>query len=112
MQDGPLGIRFGKFNLPERSVFLMADLEPADYVSAFPSGMNVAATWDRNLARARGEAMGAENKAKGVDVQLGPVCGPLGRAPEGGRNWVSEIEGLIRVAALTRSRKDLVPIRT
>jgi len=31
--------------------------------------------------------MGAEHKAKGVTVQLGPVAGPLGRAPEGGRNW-------------------------
>ena len=90
----------------------MPDLGPADYVSAFPSGMNVAATWDRNLARARGEAMGAENKAKGVDVQLGPVCGPLGRAPEGGRNWVSEIADISRVPALTGSRKDSVPTHT
>lgn len=31
--------------------------------------------------------MGAEHRGKGVDVQLGPVAGPLGRAPEGGRNW-------------------------
>lgn len=31
--------------------------------------------------------MGAEHRMKGVDVQLGPVAGPLGRAPEGGRNW-------------------------
>lgn len=31
--------------------------------------------------------MGAEHAAKGVDVQLGPVAGPLGRSPEGGRNW-------------------------
>ena len=31
--------------------------------------------------------MGAEHKGKGVDIQLGPVAGPLGRAPEGGRNW-------------------------
>jgi beta-glucosidase len=31
--------------------------------------------------------MGAEHRAKGVDVQLGPVAGPLGRVPEGGRNW-------------------------
>jgi hypothetical protein len=31
--------------------------------------------------------MGSEHKAKGVTVQLGPVAGPLGRAPEGGRNW-------------------------
>jgi len=31
--------------------------------------------------------MGSEHRGKGVDVQLGPVAGPLGRAPEGGRNW-------------------------
>lgn len=31
--------------------------------------------------------MGAEHAGKGVDVQLGPVAGPLGRSPEGGRNW-------------------------
>jgi beta-glucosidase len=28
-----------------------------------------------------------EHRGKGVDVQLGPVAGPLGRAPAGGRNW-------------------------
>jgi beta-glucosidase len=33
--------------------------------------------------------MGMEHRGKGVDVQLGPVCGPLGRIAEGGRNWVS-----------------------
>lgn len=31
--------------------------------------------------------MGEENKIKGVDVLLGPVAGPIGRAPVGGRNW-------------------------
>lgn len=31
--------------------------------------------------------MGVENRKKGVDISLGPVAGPLGRAPEGGRNW-------------------------
>ena len=31
--------------------------------------------------------MGEEHRGKGVDVQLGPVAGPLGRSPEGGRNW-------------------------
>ena len=69
MQDSPLGVRF------------------ADYVSAFPSGVNVAATWSRALAMGRGAAMGIEHRNKGVDVQLGPVAGPLGRSPEGGRNW-------------------------
>jgi beta-glucosidase-like glycosyl hydrolase len=37
--------------------------------------------------KTRGNAMGSEHRGKGVDVQLGPVAGPLGRAPEGGRNW-------------------------
>ena len=59
----------------------------ADYNSVFPAGVNVAATFDRGLAYARGAAMGAEHRGKGVDVQLGPVAGPLGRSPEGGRNW-------------------------
>ena len=31
--------------------------------------------------------MGEEHKGKGVNVLLGPVAGPLGRTPEGGRNW-------------------------
>lgn len=31
--------------------------------------------------------MGAEHREKGSDVMLGPVAGPLGRSPEGGRNW-------------------------
>ncbi len=31
--------------------------------------------------------MGAEFKAKGVNVALGPVAGPLGRVARGGRNW-------------------------
>jgi beta-glucosidase-like glycosyl hydrolase len=69
MQDSPVGIRF------------------TDLSSVFSSGQTVAATFDRGLLYARGYAMGTEHKAKGVTVQLGPVAGPLGRSPEGGRNW-------------------------
>jgi len=69
MQDSPLGVRDTDFN------------------SAFPAGVTIAATWDRSLFYQRGFDMGSEHKGKGVDVQLGPVVGPLGRAPEGGRNW-------------------------
>ncbi|RAL59327.1 hypothetical protein DID88_006932 [Monilinia fructigena] len=69
MQDSPVGVRFADFN------------------SVFSSGQSVAATFDRGLMYARGYAMGQEHKAKGVTVQLGPVAGPLGRAPQGGRNW-------------------------
>ncbi|RII19993.1 hypothetical protein CUC08_Gglean001392 [Alternaria sp. MG1] len=69
MQDSPLGIRF------------------ADYVSAFPAGGTIAGSWDRGEFYQRGYQMGQEHRAKGVDVQLGPVVGPLGRNPKGGRNW-------------------------
>ncbi|PIA91721.1 putative beta-glucosidase A [Cercospora beticola] len=69
MQDSPLGVRDTDFN------------------SAFQAGVSIAATWDRALLYQRGYDMGTEHKLKGVDVQLGPVVGPLGTAPEGGRNW-------------------------
>lgn len=69
LQDSPLGVRF------------------ANPVTAFPAGINAGATWDRELMRARGAAMGAEAKGLGVNVQLGPVGGPLGKNPNGGRNW-------------------------
>lgn len=69
LQDSPLGVRF------------------ADWVSAFPSGQTTAATWDRTLMYQRGVAMAEEHKGKFIDVQLGPVAGPMGRAPAGGRNW-------------------------
>jgi len=69
MQDSPLGIRF------------------ADYVSAFPAGGTIAASWDRGEFYRRGYQMGTEHRKKGIDVQLGPVIGPLGRNPKGGRNW-------------------------
>lgn len=45
--------------------------------------------------------MGAEHRGKGVDAQLGPVAGPLGRSPEGGRNW----EGFRSAADLTDCAK-------
>ncbi|ORY79998.1 beta-1,4-glucosidase [Protomyces lactucae-debilis] len=69
LQDAPLGVRF------------------ADYVTAFPALSQVAKTWDRSLFRAHAVAMGEEFKGKGANVQLGPVCGPLGTFAEGGRNW-------------------------
>ncbi|KUJ20982.1 beta-glucosidase 1 precursor [Mollisia scopiformis] len=69
MQDSPVGVR------------------DTDWNSVFSSGQSVAATFDRGLMYQRGYAMGQEHKGKGVTVQLGPVAGPLGRAPEGGRNW-------------------------
>ena len=75
----------------------MTDNGSGDHASAFPAGLNVGATWDRKLAYLRGKAMGEEYSDKGIDVQLGPVAGPLGRSPDGGRNW----EGFSPDPALT-----------
>ncbi|RYP14666.1 hypothetical protein DL765_006232 [Monosporascus sp. GIB2] len=55
--------------------------------SVFPSGLTAVATFSRDLLRRRGYAMGEEHRGKGVDVQLGPNVGPLGRDPAGGRHW-------------------------
>ncbi|KIY72192.1 glycoside hydrolase family 3 protein [Cylindrobasidium torrendii FP15055 ss-10] len=68
LEDSPLGVRF------------------ADYVTAFPAAINVAATFNRRLIRERGLAMGQEHYGKGVHVALGPMMN-LGRLAEGGRNF-------------------------
>ncbi|KAI1459175.1 glycoside hydrolase family 3 protein [Annulohypoxylon moriforme] len=58
-----------------------------DFVSGFPSGLHVAASWNKDLARSRAESMGLEFRVKGVQIHLGPVVGPVGRVVRGGRNW-------------------------
>jgi hypothetical protein len=69
LQDGPLGLRF------------------ADNATAFPAGITVGATWNKDLMYKRGKAHGLEARLKGINVLLGPCVGPLGRMPAGGRNW-------------------------
>ncbi|KAI3336217.1 glycoside hydrolase family 3 protein [Ustulina deusta] len=59
----------------------------SDGVSAFPAGITVAATWDRDLMYRRAVAIGEEFRAKGSHVALGPSAGPIGRHARGGRNW-------------------------
>lgn len=70
LQDSPLGVRL------------------ADFVSAFPAGINIATTFDKDLMYARGLAMGNEFKGKGANVVLGPATN-MGRVAAGGRNWES-----------------------
>ncbi|KAJ5778823.1 CAZyme family GH3 [Penicillium paradoxum] len=69
LQDGPLGLRF------------------AQNITAFPAGITTGATWNRELMRMRGLALGQEARLKGVNVLLGPSMGPIGMMPAGGRNW-------------------------
>lgn len=68
-QDGPLGVRLTEYN------------------SGFPCGLAAGATFNKDLIYDRGKAMALEHKARGVDVMLGPVVGPLGLKAAGGRNW-------------------------
>lgn len=58
-----------------------------DFVNGYASGIHVGASWNKGLTYRRGVDMGGEFRAKGVNLQLGPVVGPLGRVAEGGRNW-------------------------
>lgn len=69
LQDGPLGMRF------------------VDNGTAWPAGVTVGATWNKDLMYQRGKAYGFEAKLKGINVVLGPSMGGLGRLPAGGRNW-------------------------
>jgi beta-glucosidase len=68
LQDGPAGV--ARFN----------------DVTAFPAPIAFAASWDRALVQSFGQAMGAEERGKGVMIQLGPMMN-LARVPAGGRNF-------------------------
>ncbi|WP_231188086.1 glycoside hydrolase family 3 C-terminal domain-containing protein [Haladaptatus sp. DYF46] len=67
--DGPLGVR-----VPGRSS------------TAFPASISLAATFDADLARRQGVALGREAKAHGQDAVLGPGLNII-RTPHCGRNF-------------------------
>jgi beta-glucosidase len=68
LQDSPLAVRL------------------AHNVTGGISGINTAATFDRDLVRQRAEDMGDEFRGKGINIQLGPDVN-MARIPESGRNW-------------------------
>lgn len=68
LQDSPLGVR------------------SVDGVSSGVAGINAAASFDKEAIRRRGEYMGKEFRALGINAQLGPDMNML-RVPAGGRNW-------------------------
>ena len=69
LQDGPLGTRFTSNG------------------TAGVSGINAAATFDRDLMHKRAEIIGKESRDKGVHAQLGPSV-DIFRAPTGGRGMI------------------------
>ncbi|MCU1655861.1 MAG: Beta-glucosidase [Pseudonocardiales bacterium] len=72
LQDGPVGVR-------------MTD------TTQLPSAANVAATFDTSIAQSYGSVIGAEDKTKGVNVDLGPTVNIV-RDPRWGRAFESYSE--------------------
>lgn len=81
MTDGPLGVRIDKS-------------------TAFPSGINLAATWNPTLVENVGHALGREVKAFDAHVLLAP-CVNIARIPNGGRNFESYGEDPYLAARMT-----------
>jgi beta-glucosidase len=84
MADGPLGVR----SWAGSSSITNSVNNPAAKVlsTSFPSGVAMAATWDPELVRREGQAIGQEVKALGRDMILGPTVN-INRVPLWGRNF-------------------------
>jgi beta-glucosidase len=54
--------------------------------TAYPAGIALAATWDTNMARKIGEALGRDCRSRGVNILLGPAVN-IYRSPLCGRNF-------------------------
>ena len=80
MSDGPHGVRR---QLGDADHLGIAEAEKA---TCFPTASALAATWDPDLAREMGEALGVEARGLGVDVLLGPGLN-IKRSPLCGRNF-------------------------
>ncbi|ADW68874.1 glycoside hydrolase family 3 C-terminal domain-containing protein [Granulicella tundricola] len=85
MADGPMGIRIWTGPSSQTSVETPVNRFSS---TAFPAGINVAASWDPELARQEGQVIGQEVAAVGRDMILGPTVN-IHRTPLWGRNFES-----------------------
>ena len=85
MSDGPAGVRGTSWEGPASA--------------SFPCGTALAATFDPDLVREVGRALGREARAKSAHVLLGPTVN-LQRTPIGGRNFECLSEDPLLTAAI------------
>lgn len=81
MSDGPHGVR----REIERNSWDPVDTD-TDFATYLPPGTALAATWNPERARQFGEVLGAESRARGKDIILGPGINIV-RTPVCGRNF-------------------------
>ena len=83
MADGPLGVRNWGLS------------------TAYPATSGLAASWDTDLARQFGAAVGSDARARGVAVMLGPAVNIM-RVPTNGRNFEYLSEDPFLAGAMAR----------
>ncbi len=87
-EDGPVGVADGLTR-----------------VTALPSGVSLAATFDRGLAHQYGRVVGAEEAGKGASVNLGPTVN-IDRDPRWGRSFEAYTEDPFLNAMLATNEID------
>jgi beta-glucosidase len=87
-EDGPVGVGDGLTG-----------------VTQLPAGVSLAATWDPSLAERYGQVVGAEERAKGAMVNLGPTIN-IDRDPRWGRSFEAYTEDPYLNAALAVAEID------
>jgi beta-glucosidase len=78
LADGPAGVRIDpkRENQPDKTF----------YATAWPVGISLASSWNINLVKKAGAAIGHEAKEYGIDILLAPALN-IQRNPLGGRNF-------------------------
>lgn len=81
LADGPHGLRVQDDDVPDHM-----GLNRSRAATCFPPAVTLASSWDPQLIETVGAALGAEARASGVDMVLGPGLN-LKRSPLCGRNF-------------------------
>jgi beta-glucosidase len=94
MSDGPHGVR------PEHGRDWALDNNVADSGTYLPTGVCLAATWNKDLGYQYGSVLGREAAFRGKDIILGPGINII-RSPLNGRNFEYQSEDPYLVSRMT-----------